>query len=463
MVTKKISHQHLVIALIIMLSACGPVTPAPTSTPIPPTNTMTPLPTITPLPTFTPFMFIFPTPQNLPTNTIEPTQTPWPAVLKKFPLDGYILLFVKDGDLYFQDGNNSPIKVTHVGEAHYSYMLSDDHQKVLLSDPFSYAYGGVGYSINTDGTQIKAIFPGGWPDKNLLWGTRLGNVEFVPGTHQLILNTQLCNSYDNPTSCVSSLFLTDADTDISEVKKLAELGFTGGPRNKTFKVSPNGKMVAITTTTHVEIIDMEGKVIRYDILPFKPNTYSIIFPSVFWLPNSSGLIIAIPNTLFDDPAFNFVPAYTIWRYKIDSNSPVQIPLDPPPMAFRENVIQVSPDGKWIVYGAIGGGTEVYVADLENGNVEIFGKAVQASFSWSPDSKRFTVSGGGSAIGSIDTPVLRYPSNCLGWIDGNHLLCPITQENVNKLGLGVAEIVSGGLKYYDLGIDKDVRIILIKPK
>ena len=95
MITKKISHQHLVIALIIMLSACGPVTPAPTSTPIPPTNTMTPLPTITPLPTFTPFMFIFPTPQNLPTNTIEPTQTPWPAVLKKFPLDGYILLFVK--------------------------------------------------------------------------------------------------------------------------------------------------------------------------------------------------------------------------------------------------------------------------------------------------------------------------------------------------------------------------------
>jgi hypothetical protein len=243
----------------------------------------------------------FSTPPPLP--TVEPTRTPLPASLPKFPLDGYVMLFTKDGDLYFQDGENTPVNLLHVGETTYdSYNLSDDNRKVVF---FSSIYGI--YSINTDGTQKKSVLPSGWRDHQL-WGTRLGSVEFVPDTTQVLFRTYLCDSFDNPDTCISSIYLADSDT--GENKKLADLGFSGADQHEIFKMSPNGKMVAITTTNSVDIIDMEGKVIRHDVLPFKPSTPSILFPSVFWLSDSSGLIVALPNTLFDSNAYDYVTAYT---------------------------------------------------------------------------------------------------------------------------------------------------------
>lgn len=296
--------------LAFIFIACSSNTPAPTLKAFPPTITTTPvvesptaLPTFAVVETLTPLpLNVFPTPELLPTQitpTAQPMRTPLPEILPKFPLDGYVILFTKDSDLYFQDGNNSPIKLDHVIEVDYgSYKISDDNQKIAI---------GVAYSINTDGTQKQTTtFPNGWRD-NYLWGVNFGGMDFVPSTHQLIFSSHFCTN--NNSSCVSSVFL--ADTDTGEFRKLADLGFSGSRNHENFKVSPNGKMVAITTTNYVDIIDMEGKVIRHDVLPFKPNTPDLLFPSVFWLPDSSGLIVALPNTLFDSVAYNYVPAYTI--------------------------------------------------------------------------------------------------------------------------------------------------------
>jgi hypothetical protein len=202
----------------------------------------------------------------------------------------------------------------------YTYLLSNDNQKLVLYNPYSYADDNDGYSsysINTDGNQRRPLLPGGWPDKNLLWGTHLGVVEFIPGTQQLIFSTHLCEAYDNPISCVSSIYLSD--TNNGEVKKLADLGFSGPLEHENFLVSPNGKMVAVMTTSSVDIVGMDGRVIRHDILSYKPNTPEIIFPSLAWLPNSSGLIIGLPTTIFKSTSYDYVSASTIWRYLISSN------------------------------------------------------------------------------------------------------------------------------------------------
>jgi hypothetical protein len=376
--------------------------------------------------------------------------------LPQFPLDGYIMLFEKDGDLNFQDGTNTPFKVTHVGDAHYSYRLSDDNQKVALIAP-GFAFGNLGYSINTDGTQKKPLLPVSWPDNNLLWGTHMGKVDFVPGTHQLIFSTHSCNSDDN--SCVSSIFLINSDA--GEIKKLADLGFSGPLPHENFLVSPNGKMVAVMTTSSVNILDLNGRVIRQDILFFRPNTPQVLFPMLFWFPDSSGLIAGLPTTLFDTVAYDYISASTVWRYTISDNLAVRIPLDPPPPL---DTFQVSPDGKWIVYGGFSEyDSKVYVGDLANGHTKIFGDATQVHFSWGPDSKHFIATSAGSLLGAIDVPILTPVCQSYGgWIDANHFTCGSVEGKT--LRKRMAEIDGGGVKIYNFGFDKDVEASLfIKPK
>ena len=86
--------RFLWLILIVLLAACGTLPPkqagrvARTGT-----STFTPDPQ---------------TPTALPTSTFALTPSPGPLPL--FPLDGYVMVFIKDGDLYFQEGNNSPVK-----------------------------------------------------------------------------------------------------------------------------------------------------------------------------------------------------------------------------------------------------------------------------------------------------------------------------------------------------------------
>lgn len=109
------------IALLFLLASCttAPAKPVATEEPtvaqVPATEILSPLPTFTPWPLGSPVTF--PTQQqNLPFPTATPTLTPLPAVLPKFPLDGYAILFSKDSDLYFQDGENAPVKLAYTAK-----------------------------------------------------------------------------------------------------------------------------------------------------------------------------------------------------------------------------------------------------------------------------------------------------------------------------------------------------------
>lgn len=430
-----------IIVTLILVTAC-----TPPFSPTPSKENSTDTPVVTPV-RLTPktLAMITPTPTVKP---ITPTSLPLPL----FPLGGYVILFAKNGDLYFQDGTNSPIKLSRV-DKDARYTLSDDNQKVLINIQDEYAYSRLPFIINTDGTPQEQHILGNWADQNLLWGTRLGQAEFIAGTHQVIFSTHSCNSYDTPSSCISSLFLANLERD-NDIKKLTDLGFSGPLHHENFIVSPNGKLVAVMSTTSVDILNMDGKVIRHDILPYKPNTPSIVFPILSWLPDSSGLLAGLPTTLFDSVAYNYVAAASIWRYTISSNSAVQIPFDTPPPLLQTP--QFSPDGKWIVYGGIGGNPEVYLQNLENGQIRMVGEATQASFKWAPDSKHFTVTSAGSWLGTIDM-LKPIPANFFaGWVDSNHFLWVDFSGKVR-----VAEIKDDGLKIYDTAINE--YSLFMKPK
>ena len=271
----------------------------------------------------------------------------------------------------------------------------------------------------------------------------------------------MCKSQKNKSPCASSLFLADTDTGV--IKKLGDFGLSlqQDSINRNVAVSPDGKMVAVGTSGGVDIVTMDGKIIRHDILPYKPSTSDVLFPSVFWLPDSSGLIVAVPDTICYCGPFDHLVASTTWRYTLASNLAVQIPFDPAPMG---DTFQVSPDGKWIVYGGLGtGDSTVFLGNLANRQIKVVGQAFQYYFSWSPDSQHFMTTNAGSSLGAIDTSTLTPVCNSWSdWIDANHFLCMIAEGKEDRVRM--AEIDAGAVKTYDLGFGKDVEdTLLIKPK
>jgi dipeptidyl aminopeptidase/acylaminoacyl peptidase len=334
-------------------------------------------------------------------------------------------------------------------EAKQSY-ISDDNQKVV----FHGADGNI-YSINSDGSQKLVIVSKAWED-SLKAGTSIFIDGFVPDSRQLFFRADLCESQEWRSPCSTSLFLANADT--GNIKRLADLGIASqvSPPTKNIKISPNGKMIAIGGMEHMDILDMEGNIIRQNILTYKPSTPSrSLFPSLFWLPDSSELTIALPDSKDRD---GFL-AYSLWRYTIGNQSAVQISLDPAPM-YDDFTFDVSPDGNWIVYGNT---YVVFLGNLVNEQVKIIEEAQQSSFSWGPDSRHFAFGTNLWYISTIDNPsvVIRTPS-LKDWVDSTHYLNYYIENNKAKIAM--AEISGDAIKIYGTeGGEDSEDFFFIKPK
>lgn len=365
------------------------------------------------------------------------------------------MLFTKDGDLYFQDGENTPVKLTHVGEKAPSPILSDDNKKVVFFREES-GFSNI-YSINADGSQEQTLVRNRAP---LPVSPNQNNSQaFVPETHLLLFNTYACESQKEESLCATGL--SRLNTDTGEIKELVtpdkpDQHNLGG----NFKVSPDGKMVSVVAIGHLDLFSIDGRVIRRNILPYTPSTTYNLFPEQSWLPDSSGLIIGLPNTIYDSVAYGDVPAYTVWRYTIDNNIAVQIPLDPSPMFYE---FHASPDGNWILYGGVAEyESSLYIGNLVDGETRFFDNAVYPHFSWSPSSKKFLFA---NKLGALDKPPATIGIiNPLGWIDNTHftyheLLVGIPDTDIQIL---VAEIKGEIIFTYDLGTSLP-NLKVIKPK
>jgi Tol biopolymer transport system component len=369
------------------------------------------------------------------------------------------MLFTKDSDLYFQDGQNTPIKLAYFGEKPHYPWLSSDNRKVVFA-----RNDGNTYSVNTDGSQEKIIISSDWLASSEP-GATIGKLGFIPNSHQFLFESY-CESQKDMSSCSSSLFL--ANTDTGEIKKIADLLRVISQsdwRANRIEISPDGKLIAFGNKSGTDILDMDGNVIRRHILPYKPSQDVIISPSLSWLPDSSGLIMALPDQIYISRAWGEIPAYTVWRYTIENNAAIQIPLDPPLMG-SDYFFDISPDAKWVIYGGISDAdteTSLYIGNLANGQVQIFSNAIQPTFFWGPDSKFFIYTDTQSTLGRIDNPPI-FVKTChfFRWVDASHFMCRPYEENAQRIRM--AEIDLDAIRIYDLGLDKDSEpFVLIKPK
>jgi Tol biopolymer transport system component len=306
--------------IALLVGACGTVTTMPTTAPtltaIGSTSTALPIPSVTTIP-------------SLPISSAP---------------DGLRMAYVIDGNLYLQDGSNPPVQLTHSGEDR-NPIFSDDGEKIAF-------YRGLVphdlYSINADGTQERVLVTGSLLESLELGYNKFTEIvsrDYVPGTHQILFNTRQLSQADidqkdfNRLGSKENFDLLSVDTDTGEIKRLLSKSKGGN-----FFISPNGNMVAIQVKGHIDVIGVDGQIIRQNLVTYTPTRPYELDPGVFWTEDSTELVVTLPiesEYNMDGPAMR-----SVWHYSVNGANKVQASLTPPPIS---DDYSISPDGNWILY------------------------------------------------------------------------------------------------------------------
>lgn len=420
--------KRIVVSLLMVsLVACGVVTPVPTTT-VRITTTITP-----PFPTAT---VSLPTPTR---TTISTSSFPVPSAP-----NGLRMAYVIDGNLYFQEGNNLPVQLTGSGEDR-NPVFSDDGERLIF-------YRGLIphdlYSVNVDATQEQTLVTGSLLE-DLGFGydkfTEVASLAFVPGTHDVLFNTRQLSQADidqkdfNRLGSKANYDLLSVDADTGEIVRLLPNGKGGN-----FFLSPNGNMVAIQASGHIDVIDIDGRTIRPNFISYTPTYPYDLSPKVFWNADSTELIATLPaREIFD---MSGPETLSVWRYSIDSSRGVQVAIDPP---LLDSDYAVSPDGNWILYNyfyypgktaenVISG---LYLGNLRDGSTQLYAPGI-ATPVWSLDSTHFIYDG--LFLGGVDSsPQPIGEGRLLGWGDATRYLYIFDGEIViGKVDGGVLSIPVG---------------------
>ncbi len=436
----------------IVLADCMPVQPVST-----PSATITTLPTFTSVaPLYTPTLG---SPNILTASTpiSSPAPIPISTATETFPLDNLRMAYIVDGNLYVQDGSNPSQKLSDSGKNWYP-VFSDDGGKIVFYRGEKINDNNNIFSVNADGSRMQEIITTAWLD-TLDAGTKAGHLAFIPNTHQLVFNTYLCPEFDpsSTSGCTVGLFLVDSDT--GKIKKIMKPALGGWlsdePWIRNFSISPDGKLLSISHAGKIDIFDMEGNIIRQSIMKYPPGMPFELYARVYWLPDSSGLIIALPTeTDFYGPRLSGDPTYSIWRYLFDGDVATPIPLNPPlSWAHMESndIISISPNREWVIY--LTEDYKLYKGNLLDGNTNLLlPYRYFLPMLWSLDNIHFAHLSNpeGNILASVKAPPGYPPGQFLGWIDRERFIYFPYSTSMNKdnIPVLVGEVNGENIKTYE---------------
>ena len=242
-----------------------------------------------------------------------------------------------------------------------------------------------------------------------------------------------------------------------------------------FSASPDGKLIAVAYPGYVDILGTNGKTIRRNAVPYTPGLPSFgmfsLLPSISWLPDSSGLIVAVPDGVQFVAGFD-MPAYSVWRYDMNTADATRISLTPSLVDLPVATCGghgVSPDGKWILYygsedytlDPLGGTYSLYIGDLHNGQVQRYDKLYcWGGGGWGPDSRHFSYGGRLGAVGKSSIPIIFSQLN--SWVDDFHFVFADNNPRPSETKAVVAEIRGDTVVFFDLGIPF-FDLVTVEPK
>jgi hypothetical protein len=445
-----------IMILMALFVACETTAPAPLIG----TATPSPTPTISSTPSLVPAS-LTPTPL-LP----SPTLTFPPVILSAAP-EGLRMAYVVDGNIYVQNGGNAPVQLTY-NEDNAGLVFSEDGERLIFRhnpEPFTYNIRDLS-SIHTDGTQRMLLVTGSLLER-FGWGynefTEIAYWAYVPGTQQVLFRTIQLNEEISPyrEGAQPNLDLLSVNIDTGEIKVLLPPGKGGN-----FVVSPDGSMIAVQATGHIDVVGINGWMIRQNLVTYTPSQPYELVPDMFWTEDSTGLIVALPvDTVYEvrrDTCTTDAGARSVWRYAMDGSAPTQISLDPLPIGKESDAYGISPDRNWMFYQhydhpycptaqtdeTITPGR--YLVNLQEGTAQWY--SPNSVPFWSPDSIHFLydIYEQGMFLGSINEPPVSidYRASSLGWIDARHYLAYYI---VDGSVLGAVGEIDGETIYFPIGV------------
>jgi WD40-like Beta Propeller Repeat len=439
MPAKSVPHRFVLIALILLLVACGTLSPKQVaSTPIISVTDVNNTALSAAFTEVAQTRAAMPTSTVIPTNTLLPS-TPTQTRLPFMALDGLRVVYTNsNGNLYLYDSGKPAIQLTQgVKESMENRppLISDDGQNIIFYRAGEANLDSV-YTINADRTDEQVLVNSALLSvfgKEYDEFTTLFSLAFVPGTHLLLFNTYQQSNFDPESAgwlpiVGNDLFIVN--TDNGEIKQL-KAPWQGG----NFLAAPNGKWIAVQTLDHIDVIDVQGQNIRRNLETYTKSEGHVLVP-MYWTTDSRELII-LPSGI---PLFAGVTVVrTVWRYPMSGGPGIEIKLDPSPVW---DAYTVSPDGNWIAYsyvpevaGASPSATAgVYLGNLHDGTSQLIympqpdqrtGRLdIPYSYhDWSPDSVNFVFhnSSGRISMGNVRGEIapLGRGEGILGWIDSTH--------------------------------------------
>jgi hypothetical protein len=359
-------------------------------------------------------------PEATPTATPDvppaiPTVTPSPLRI----------VYTNGGNVWLIEDIQPPVQLTHTGDA-VQVLISSDGMKVVFIRQIAPDTPSEIRSINIDGSgelllMAPADFNALYTDAMFLYND-FSSIDFVPGTHALMLNTRTIAEGPGLLK-FNDLLLLDVDTGLMTTLFPAELG-------GDFTLSPDGSQTTLTLPTTIGLVNSDGSNLVPNILSYDPVlTYSEFqyYVQPVWKPDSSAFGIAIPSA---DP---LSPASTgsIWRIPSDGSSAMELGTILGDFYFPQvfgapllsnNLNRVA----FLRETATPNVYDLYLANADGSAQVIYANGDIQWKGWAPDGVHFVYSFGGpfnlqlGVDGGLPSPL----GSCidLKWVDERMFLC-----------------------------------------
>ena len=241
---------------------------------------------------------------------------PSPGLPLEIPDAGTLqIAYTDSGNVWWIDGLSPPVQLSSSEYAEKVILSEDGSMAAFLRNNWEDGIYEIRY-VYTDGgpehvvlnqADFDALYPLGEAKHILPY-----QIEFFPGSHSLMLNTQA--TFEGPGLFKFDDLLT-LDLDTSVLTKVLAPG-SGGD----FTISPDGSKVALIKPTEIGFSASNGTNLQFGLVNFEPViTYSefSFYPLATWSPDSNVFIVVIPSA---DP-FAQNPTGAVWRINtLDSSS-----------------------------------------------------------------------------------------------------------------------------------------------
>ncbi|MDX1600796.1 MAG: hypothetical protein R3191_04700 [Anaerolineales bacterium] len=327
---------------------------------------------------------------STPESPSEATTAPTPT---EAGLEELTVVYIDDGDPWITTASGTPRQLSDAGDG-VDVLISDDGQLVV------YLRRASG-TDTTPPVEIRAVSAAGSDDRTLMSAedvnglypldgmlrNDVSSIEFIPGTHDLLLNTRAVPEGPGLLK-YNDLLRLDAET--------GELTTLFAPEDGgDFVTSPDGEQLALVRPDSIGIVNSDGSNLRPDAVSYEPViTYSEFqyYAQPIWSSDSSELAVMIPSA---DPLADS-PSGTLWRINTDGSATEAASYAGNfYFAQQGSSSVVAPDfTQVIVPREIDSGLEISLAPFDGGGVTGYDSGDLGWIGWAPDALHFVYSKGG---------------------------------------------------------------------